>query len=77
MMTTEPAKKRTTQEDGGPPTSEPAQKKQQKEEKLKRWLKFTGPRHPRVGNEFQVTSLPAPGTTVEDKENGTKEEDEE
>ena len=33
------------------------------------WLASRGPRHPRVGDEYQVTSLPTPKA----KENVTKE----
>lgn len=31
------------------------------------WLSPVGPRHPRIGNSFQVTDLPSPGSFEESK----------
>ena len=50
------------EEDGGnkeTPEAE-ASKKQKAEAKAARWLKFRGHHHPRIGQDYQVTSLPDP-----------------
>jgi len=55
----------TTKRDGNKDVGKEApdekeSKKQKAEAKAGRWLKFKGQRHPRVGQDYQVTSLPDP-----------------
>jgi len=37
----------------------------------RQWLRFTGTRHPRVGNEYQVTALPEPSAAASETTNGS------
>jgi hypothetical protein len=71
-MTT-PAK-RDSNETGGDPqktetttttaaSSSSSSKRPKREEEEHRWMTYGGRRQPRVGNEYQVASLPTPGSS--------------
>jgi hypothetical protein len=45
-------------------TTTAASKRPKREEEEHRWMTSRGRRQPRVGNEFQVASLPTPGSST-------------